>query len=203
MVDLFSFETAHHFDDALPASLKLRHRIFVKRQGYNVSTYRGMEFDAFDTPAARYMLWRDTHAVPRAVTRLIPTDRPYMLLDIWPSLVETGSLPRSKTVWEVSRFGIDLAVPVRERKRALAEMMCGLAEFTARFAVSELLFVSQIGVVRRLVRKVSTVQRMGEDKKLGRHAVCAARVPIPDDIVRKMRAAYSLNNRSVLRGRGT
>jgi acyl homoserine lactone synthase len=50
MIDAISLETAHLLGDALPSAYRLRHRIFIERQKYDVPSHRGMEWDQFDTP---------------------------------------------------------------------------------------------------------------------------------------------------------
>ena len=36
----------------------MRHREFIKKQGYKTGDYRDMEFDAYDNPASVYLLYR-------------------------------------------------------------------------------------------------------------------------------------------------
>ncbi len=54
-----SWETAHLHGETWISHHRLRHRLFVERQGWEIPTYRGMEYDEFDTPAAQYLLWVD------------------------------------------------------------------------------------------------------------------------------------------------
>ena len=107
MIDAISLETAHLLGDALPSAHRLRHRIFVERQKYDVPRRRGMEWEQFDTPATIYLLWRGEMAHVRAIARLIPTSLPYTIQRLWPELVRNGDMPSSDDIWEVTRFGID------------------------------------------------------------------------------------------------
>ena len=50
MIDAISLETAHLLGDALPSAHRLRHRIFVERQKYDVPRRRGMEWDSSIRP---------------------------------------------------------------------------------------------------------------------------------------------------------
>ena len=93
MIDCVTWETAHLFGEAWISHHRLRHRLFVERQGWEGPTHNSLEYDQFDTPAAVYLLWRDEAGQARGVTRLIPTERPYMLKEIWPDMVDT--LPSS------------------------------------------------------------------------------------------------------------
>src|SRR5688572_22902087 len=100
------WETAHLHGVAWISQHRLRHRLFVERQHWNVPTYKNLEYDQFDTPAAKYLLWLDWMGMARGVVRLVPTTQPYMVETLWPGLVR-GSLPKSPSIWEASRFGCD------------------------------------------------------------------------------------------------
>jgi len=107
MIDVLNFETAHLYGDAFPKLLKLRYTEFVERLKYEVPTYNGMEYDQYDTPVAVYMVWRDETGNVRAGSRMIPTNRPYMIKDLWPHTVKYIDLPRSPDIWEITRLFVD------------------------------------------------------------------------------------------------
>ncbi len=54
MIDVLTWENAHFYGSALASQHRLRYRLFVERQGWDVPCYQGMEYDQFDTPAAVY-----------------------------------------------------------------------------------------------------------------------------------------------------
>ncbi len=97
------WETAHVHGEAWISHHRLRHRLFVKRQNWEVPSYNSLEYGEFDTPAAKYLLWLDEKGQARATTRLIPTvfegtlgDRFFHLNDF---------LPRSRTIHEAKPDG--------------------------------------------------------------------------------------------------
>ncbi|MDE1901433.1 MAG: autoinducer synthase [Alphaproteobacteria bacterium] len=135
MINILNFETAHHHGDALPTLLKLRYSEFVERQKYEVPVYNGMEYDQYDTPAAIYIVWRDSHGKMRAGTRIIPTNRPYMIKDLWPDSVQYIDLPSSPTVWEITRFFVDKNMDDSQRQQAHGEILCAYLEFALHHGV--------------------------------------------------------------------
>jgi N-acyl-L-homoserine lactone synthetase len=147
MIDAISLETAHLLGDALPSAHRLRHRIFVERQKYDVPRRRGMEWDQFDTPAAIYLLWRDEMAHVRAIARLIPTSLPYMIQQLWPELVRKGDMPSSDDIWEVTRFGIDRDLGRERRARVFGEMFCAFVEFGLKTGIGAYIFVTPLAVI--------------------------------------------------------
>lgn len=129
MIEEFSLATAHFFQDALASQARLRYEVFVRQRGLAHSSFDSLEFDEFDTPAAVYLVWRDDERVVRGLARLLRTDRPYMLASYWPHLVESGVLPASDAVWEVTRVCVDKAVKPELRRTIFPQLLCAISEF--------------------------------------------------------------------------
>jgi N-acyl-L-homoserine lactone synthetase len=135
MIQVFNFETAHLCGNVLPTLLRLRHREFVERLEYKVPTYNGMEYDQYDTPAAVYMVWRDDQGEIRAGTRISPTNRPYMIKDLWPNTVQFSALPSSPHIWEATRLFIDKDLSKEQHKQAHSEILCAYLEFALHYGI--------------------------------------------------------------------
>jgi acyl homoserine lactone synthase len=199
MIDAISLATAHLLGDALPSAYRLRHRIFVERQRYEVPHHRGMEWDQFDTPAAVYLLWRDQAARVRAITRVIPTSLPYMIQQLWPELVHNRDLPTREDVWEVTRFGIDRDLDRRQRARIFGEMFCALAEYALKNGIGEYIFVTPAVVIDSGLGNAGVeAVRLGQSKRLGRLPVIAARLALSYSVLAKLRRYHGISG-SVLR----
>lgn len=202
MIDAISLETAHLLGDALPAAHRLRYRIFIERQKYGVPSWRGMEWDQFDTPAATYLLWRDEAARPRAVARLIPTNHPYMIQQLWPELAAGCMLPFSSDIWEVTRFGIDRDLEPSRRARIFGEMFCAFAEFGLVHGIASYLFVTPPQVIASALDDAGVVtERLGERKRLGRLPVVAARTAVSRQALQLLRRHHRIPH-PVLRDAG-
>src|SRR4051812_1385817 len=128
MIEAFSLANAHRFQDALASQSRLRHDVFVERRGLPHSSYDGLEFDEFDTPAAKYLVWRDEERVVRGLARLLPTTRPYMLKSYWPHLVSDGDFPCAPGIVEVTRVCVDKSLDPGRRATVLPELLCAIQE---------------------------------------------------------------------------
>lgn len=192
MIEAFTVETAHLLGDALPAHHRLRHKIFVERQGYQVPTYRGMEWDTFDTPAAVYMMWRDDLQQVRAIARLIPTTVPYMIKELWPQLISGHALPSSPDVWEVTRMGVDRSLLPAVRRRVFGEMMCGCGEFARKLGIREYYLVTHPRVIHTIEVNGCETRLLGRPQSLGASLVAAASVAITNQAISTLRATYTL-----------
>lgn len=199
MIDVVSFATAHCFGDALPSSLRLRHKIFVERQRYDVPCFDGMEFDQFDTPAAVYLLWRDRDNRVRAVARLIPTTFPYMIQQLWPHLAAEATLPNRPDIWEVTRLGIDPDLEPAERKRVFGEIVCALGEFATLNGVSSYLFVTHPRIMKNvLAGSGCAVELLGPAQALGAFNVVAGNVIVTAQALESARSCHGITG-SILR----
>ena len=127
-VHVVSIENAHTLGDVIPSMLRLRYREFRARQSYDIPTFKDMEYDAYDTPAAVYVVWRD-EGVVRGCSRMAPTDRAYMIRDLWPSIITALPLPSQADIWESSRFCIDSGFPAPLRQRIKLEILQAKIEY--------------------------------------------------------------------------
>ena len=194
MIDAITLETAHLLADALPAAHRLRYQIFVRRQQYDVPCWHGMEWDQFDTPAATYLLWRDEAARPRAIARLIPTTRPYMIQQLWPELKGRGELPASDDVWEISRLGIDRDLAPARRGRIFGELFCAFAEFGLLHDISAYLVVTPRRIIATALDGAGVpCAQLCEPRRLGRLPVVAAHVPVTREALRSLRRCHRIS----------
>ncbi|MEM8815285.1 MAG: acyl-homoserine-lactone synthase [Pseudomonadota bacterium] len=187
-----SWETAHLYGEAWISHHRLRHRLFVERQGWDVPTYEGMEHDEFDTPSARYLLWVDDAGKTRGVARLLPTTKPYMLKTLWPDLVH-DELPESAAVWEATRFGCDRSLDAATRRRVVAEIVCATQEFGLQRGISRYLTVMPLRLLRCVIEKAGCeVEVLGPERMLGNLPAVAASLAIRPDILAEIRRRGAL-----------
>jgi acyl homoserine lactone synthase len=190
-----NWETASLHGEAWIAHHRLRHRLFVERQGWDVPTYRGMEYDEFDTPAAQYLLWLDERGETRGAVRLLSTARPYMLQQLWPDLI-SGAPPESDAVWEATRFGCDHSLDARRRRIAVADLLCAMQEFGMRCNINRYLVVMPLPLLKRVVVKAGCeVTVLGPERILGSRLAAASYLTVSPGVLAEMRRRASLVNR--------
>ncbi len=120
----------HHFDgNPLYSQHQLRYESIIKRQDWDVPTIGDIEYDSYDNPASYYLIKRDNSGRALGVSRLCPTDRPYMLQESFSHLVTEAELPNSPDIWEGSRFCIDKNLSPEKRLRIIQEIVIGYLEF--------------------------------------------------------------------------
>jgi len=173
-----SWETAHLHGEAWISHHRLRHRVFVDRLGWQVPSYRGLEYDQFDTPAATYVVWLDGERLARGAARLIPTTQPYMVKALWPELID-GDLPQTDQIWEATRFVCDRNFNSETRRRIVAELICGCQEFGIARGISRYLGVMPVGIFRHVIAAAGCpVTLLGPPKRMGNHDIVAAYIDV-------------------------
>jgi len=141
VINCVNVETAKYFGDALASNFQLRYKSLIDQQYWRLSHFKGMEYDQYDTPAASYLVWQDQDGVVRGSVRVTPTDRPYMLQEIWPDMVKGVELPSSLSVWEATRFCVDPELKKPERRRIVAELVLGFLEFGLKNDIKQMIGV--------------------------------------------------------------
>lgn len=190
-----NWETAHLYGDAWISHHRLRYRLFVERQGWDVPAVRGLEHDEFDTPAAQYLVWADKAGDVRGATRLLPTVRPYMMQKLWPDLVG-GVLPQSESVWEATRFGCDHSLERAERRRAVAELLCAMQEYGLQNGIEAYLAVMPLRLLKCVVVKAGCqVKLLGPARLIGRFPTVAACLTVSTAVLAELRRRAGIGGR--------
>jgi acyl homoserine lactone synthase len=153
MIEMFTWTTAHRFQDAMASQARLRFQVFVHARGLQHLHYDGLEYDEFDTPSAVYLVWRDTNFAVRGLIRLLRTDRPYMLKNYWPWLVTARSLPEASDVWEMTRVCVDRTVEPELRRMILPELLSAAKEFFIKERAAGMIGVTRAHLLSHFVRQ--------------------------------------------------
>lgn len=111
------------FADELHEMHRLRYRVFKERLDWDVQTNCGYESD--DVLKPHYLIWRGSEGLDGCV-RLLPSNGPTMLRDTFPVLLERKTAPEEPSVWENSRFALDLPPSV---PRAPVPLLSALTSF--------------------------------------------------------------------------
>lgn len=143
MIECFNMKTSHLFSGNILASqFRLRYRLNVERQDWSVPSWENeFEYDQYDNPSTMYFVWRDEDGVVRGCQRLYPTERPYMLQEVFSFLVTNREIPKHKTVWEGSRICVDTELPAELRRRIIHELAVAYLEFAMSKGIESIIGV--------------------------------------------------------------
>lgn len=197
MIHCFNIKNSHLFPGNLLASqFRLRYELNVERQNWNVPHWENeFEYDAYDTPATTYFAWTDSNGVVRGCQRLSPTDRPYMLQEVFHFLVTNRELPKDRSVWEGSRICVDTKLPADLRKRIIHELVVAYLEFALSNGIKSIIGLMLPAYWRSVyINSGWNPEWFGETKKLDNgDRVRAGGLPVSQeamDNVRKTTGIY-------------
>lgn len=141
-IECVTLETVHRFSgNPIAEQHRLRYRTIIQRQEWGVPRIRNMEYDQYDNPATTYLTWRDRSGIARGVSRLYPTDRPFMLQDVFPHIVTYQDMPCGPHTWEGSRFCIDHTLESPLRKAIAQEIVLAYLEYGLAAHITQIIGV--------------------------------------------------------------
>lgn len=96
-------ENKHLYVEEMERCYRLRHQIYVdERKWLDLARWDGREIDQFDTDDTIYLLAIDDAKIVGHM-RMIPTDKPTLLSELFPQLSLQGPIRRSDA-YEMSRI---------------------------------------------------------------------------------------------------
>lgn len=175
--------------EKLPAGLytdiaRYRHTVFVEQLGWALQVRDGMEQDQFDCHDTLYVVARNGEGRIYGCARLLPTTRPYLLSEVFPQLLNGLPAPRSKDVWELSRFAaVDIsAKPTSESRQFSSSIAVELLQESiacaAERGAKRLITVSPIGIERLLRKAGFYAHRAGPPMIIDGHPIFACWIEI-------------------------
>ena len=128
-----ALETMHQHGELMVKYLRARREVFIVTKGWKLPETRGMEFDQYDTPEARWIAVHERGEVLAGI-RITPTTarcglHSYMIRDAQLGLLEGLPLdplfaeaPVSDKIWEATRLFLVASVPA-ERRAAVQRLL--------------------------------------------------------------------------------
>ena len=139
-------------DAAFRAMFAARKQVFVDLLKWDLPVLAdAFEIDQFDTVDAEYLILTDREGRHRASARLLPTDRPHLLSDLYPFLCD-GPVPQGPGVREITRFCLDRNQTASERRMARDQLVTALAEHALRRGISDYTGVAQFSWFSQILR---------------------------------------------------
>lgn len=179
MISCISVENTHEFGKVLRSQFKLRYDCFIERQQYDVSVYKDMEFDQYDTPAANYLVYHTEDGVALGASRLTPTSVSCMLKDLWPDLVTDKTLLSCDHIWEGTRYCIAKDIEPDLRQKIVHEMASAYLEFGIHMRLSKIIGLMPTYIYRSVFERPGIeMEYLGPVHSIGRHKCRAVAIPV-------------------------
>ena len=123
MMQLITQDQYGNFVEAIAEMHRLRYRVFKKRLSWDVQFSDDLEIDEFDALRPAYLLQRAGDGRVQGCVRLLPSTGPTMLRSTFPILLDGAAFPASSTIWESSRFALDIDAEAPKAAHGLASAL--------------------------------------------------------------------------------
>lgn len=183
-MNVVSGKTGALSDGLMSKVANYRYQVFIETLGWELETRNREELDQFDRPDTVYVVAQDDDGRVNGCARLLPTDRPYLLGEVFPQLLQGLPIPCTPDVWELSRFA---AVDFDKQS------MSALQQFSSPNAIQllkesiacakahgakRLITVSPIGIERLLRRAGFHAHRAGPPMVIDGHPIFACWIEV-------------------------
>jgi N-acyl-L-homoserine lactone synthetase len=173
---------------ALADMFTARKQVFVDLLGWELQIRDGrFEVDQFDDAKAAYVLLRGAGIPHRGSARLLKTQGPHILGDLFPSLC-AGSVPRGQHMCEITRFCIDPDLSRSEQREARNELVSALALHAAETGIKTYTAVAGLAWFRQISRFGWDCRALGEPQKINGEALVGLEITIGTDTVSRLAA---------------
>lgn len=176
-------------DAAMRAMFRARKEVFIDLLKWDVPALAGeYELDQFDNADAEYLILLADGCTHRASTRLLRTDRPHLLGDLYPHLC-AGPLPAGPTVREITRFCLDRHQQASERRSARNQLVTALVEHALASGITAYTGVAELAWFEQIRRFGWACEALGQPIEQGAELLTALRIGIEPDTIERLRAA--------------
>jgi acyl homoserine lactone synthase len=204
MIQLITPDRYGEFVPELAEMHRLRYRIFRERLGWDVRFSGDMEVDEFDACQPIYLLQRREDELIQGCVRLLPTTGPTMLRNTFPALLDGQAAPASHTIWESSRFGLDLGADHSKASGGIAkatyELFAGMIEFGLSRRLTDIVTVTDARMERILQRARWPLKRLGQPRSIGKTIAVAGYLEVSPERLERIREAAGFEDSAMLPG---
>ena len=188
MIQIVTAENRHLFRHALMEMHRQRKSVFIDDLKWRLAETAGIEIDAYDSPEAVYLIEADhPRAAVTGSARLLATDRPQLLGDIFPHLCAQDP-PRGPNIWEATRFCPAPTLPKgAPRRDLLSRMIAAIMEAALLFGIERVTFVAHAGLAPLALKAGWNARALGPTQTSGRDRLTAIVADISAEGLRQVR----------------
>ncbi|BBB10567.1 acyl-homoserine-lactone synthase [Sphingopyxis sp. EG6] len=174
-------------DGALRAMFRARKEVFVDLLKWDLPVLADrFEVDQFDTQA-EYLILLEKGIKHRASARLLRTDRPHLLGDLYPFLC-AGPVPTGPTIREITRFCLDRHQKAEERRSARNQLVTALAEYALATGISAYTGVAERHWFEQVRQFGWACEGLGQPVQCDGRWLTALRIEIDEETVAGLKA---------------
>jgi N-acyl-L-homoserine lactone synthetase len=175
-------------DSALRAMFRARKEVFIDLLKWDLPVLANeFELDQFDRQA-EYLILLEHGVRHRASTRLLRTDQPHLLGDLYPHLC-AGPVPAGPTIREITRFCLDRHQRASERRSARNQLVTALAEHALATGITSYTGVAEQEWFEQIRRFGWECEALGQPVVHEGHRLIALHIRIDGETIGRLQAS--------------
>ena len=185
--------------NVLISIFKLRKQVFLDQLNWNVPVDGDLEYDNYDCENASHLIWcSEDRKILYGCIRLLPTDGPTLLHDVFAATHGGSKLPKSGKVWEGTRMCINEAALARDfsdidPKCAVNMLLLALCEAALFHGIKQMISNFEPAMSRVYRRAGLVCQLHGQADGYGARPVCCASFEVSGEILSRMRSVLAID----------
>ncbi len=196
MVVLITPDRHQEFSDELSQMHRLRFKVFHQRLSWSVQVQGETEADQFDRCRPVWLLLPGPEGQIAGCVRLLPSEGPTMLRDVFGDLLVGTTAPARSDIWESSRFALELPGRTEVGAGGIAvatyELFAAMLEFGISRGLAKIVTVTDVRMERILRRAQWPLERLGPPRALGNTTAVAGLLSVSRDSLQRVRRAGNL-----------
>jgi len=167
-----------------------RKRVFVDMLRWDLPHENNLEYDQYDGDDAQYLILQDQENGDHlASLRLLRTDRPHILGDIFPFLCDE-IVPSGFDVREITRFCLSSKLNAQDRQQARNILVRGMVEYGLISGFSAYTAVCEMGFLSQVLAVGWDVDPLGMPQIVNGKMIGAFRIKLAADTLHKMISSW-------------
>ncbi|HEV2567905.1 acyl-homoserine-lactone synthase [Sphingomonas sp.] len=188
----------HPSDHSLARSMhRDRKRIFIDRMGWDLPHAGHEERDAYDGPAATYMVVTGREEGQHMGSlRLLPTTGPHLLGDVFSHLC-SGGIPRGPEIMEITRLCVSPDCPKDQSLAVRRRLVGALVEYALLTGVRAYTMLTEVSLLSRVAALGWRCEMLGMPAAQGKDMIAALMVHVDPNTIPLLRRAGVYQERSI------
>jgi N-acyl-L-homoserine lactone synthetase len=188
MVDIITAENKWEFDKQLHSMFEDRKRVFVDLLRWDLPITDGrLEIDQFDDDDAVYLVLSDSAGEHMGSLRLLRTDHPHILGNLFPSLCEQGA-PTDFQIMEITRLCLCPRLPAFERLRVRNKLISAMVDYALVSGIKTLTGVVTARFLAQILKMGWRCEPLGPPQRVDGMTIGAFRIDIGEATPRLLQA---------------
>lgn len=172
MLHAITRENRHLYTKRLNEMYRLRYRIFVEEQKWDLPCSYPLEKDQFDTEDAIYFVYIAENDRIEGSLRFLPTTSSNLLSDVFPQLC-SGGCPSASDILESSRGSVNRQHP--DADKIWASIVAGSYEYCLLSGINKLSFIVDMKLFSSWIGRGADVTPLGPPAEIN-GSMCVAAI---------------------------